>query len=541
MSPVAPIPATPPSGSTAARTSAPGRANHCPTSTASVMSSPHIAWPCAFRSSTAASISSGPGGRISGIGEDLLPDDDLVQHAHAGALVEARCAGRALRVDLERNRALATLEERVEGVPKQSLADAAATPHGTDAEGLDPAPLAVALPVAERGAGELGPVHGDEVERRVVGCPAKGAPLEIFVRPRRVHPAAHRPGLFHRGVDGTLFPGPVGADLDSVRDRGHRPRGEVDDHAPHVARLAEAAPLEERSAPAKRGVLEDGAAGLGRGPALDRVCERGADAPSACGRVDVAVRQEPSPGSHLEIGVAGHAPVKLDDPRVAFEVEALPVLGEIAERPVRAAPRRGVVRTHHADHVLDLLRPRWADDHVAGAGTSSSSVSASRARSGSSRSGGGSGASPNRLIQMVRRPSSRAGAMSWKRLAATCTWPSRGAPVRAKNSSQWRCAGLYEPRSDATTVSSNGTPSRAFNASMKSGSVLERTASRQPRPRASASAAGASGNASHEGSERPSASSSPAGTPPSRARTARMTLRYVIPGVSASTCGSSSW
>ena len=62
--------------------------------------------------------------------------------------------------------------------------------------------------------------------------------------------------------------------------------------------------------------------------------------------------------------------------------------------------------------------------------------------------------------------------MSWKRLAATCTWRSRSACVRAKNSDQCRCPGLYEPISEATIVSSNGTPSRAFEAAMKSRSVF---------------------------------------------------------------------
>ena len=71
--------------------------------------------------------------------------------------------------------------------------------------------------------------------------------------------------------------------------------------------------------------------------------------------------------------------------------------------------------------------------------------------------------------------------MSWKRLAATWTWLARSAPLRAKNSSQWAGAGLYEPISDATTVSSNSTPIRASDASRRSRSVFERTASRQPR------------------------------------------------------------
>ncbi len=66
-------------------------------------------------------------------------------------------------------------------------------------------------------------------------------------------------------------------------------------------------------------------------------------------------------------------------------------------------------------------------------------------RSGSSRSGSGSGCSPSRLIQTIFSPSSRAGATSWKRLAATWTWCSRSAVVSSKKRSQWPCAGLYEP------------------------------------------------------------------------------------------------
>lgn len=55
-------------------------------------------------------------------------------------------------------------------------------------------------------------------------------------------------------------------------------------------------------------------------------------------------------------------------------------------------------------------------------GTSSSSTAPSPVRSGSSRVGAGSPCSPRRLIQIVRRPSSVAGTMSWKWLCATWTW-----------------------------------------------------------------------------------------------------------------------
>src|SRR5215210_4843165 len=86
-------------------------------------------------------------------------------------------------------------------------------------------------------------------------------------------------------------------------------------------------------------------------------------------------------------------------------------------------------------------------------------------------------------------------------LAPTWTCRERSAPLRDQNSSQWRCAGLYDPICPATTVSSNGTPSFAFDASIWGGSEFERTASFHPRRRSSVSAAGTSGNGSHDGTE----------------------------------------
>src|SRR5579863_973237 len=93
-------------------------------------------------------------------------------------------------------------------------------------------------------------------------------------------------------------------------------------------------------------------------------------------------------------------------------------------------------------HCHHDLRPAFARAGYSAAGTSSSSVSGSRARSGSSLVGTGPGASPRRLIQMERRPSSFAGPTSWNRLAATWMWPAGSAPVLASNSRQWPCAGL---------------------------------------------------------------------------------------------------
>ena len=73
---------------------------------------------------------------------------------------------------------------------------------------------------------------------------------------------------------------------------------------------------------------------------------------------------------------------------------------------------------------------------------------------------------------------------------------------------------------------------------MKSRSVLDRIASFQPRPRACFSEAGTSGKGRQDGSERASASSSPAGAPSSRIASVSTPRYKRVP--SASSCGSSS-
>ena len=72
-------------------------------------------------------------------------------------------------------------------------------------------------------------------------------------------------------------------------------------------------------------------------------------------------------------------------------------------------------------------------------------------------------------------------------------------------------AGLYEPISEATMTSSNGTPICSIDAAIRSGSEFERIASRQPRFRASVTASGTSQNGLHEGSEAARPPTSPSG------------------------------
>ena len=78
--------------------------------------------------------------------------------------------------------------------------------------------------------------------------------------------------------------------------------------------------------------------------------------------------------------------------------------------------------------------------------------------------GGGSGSSPSLFTHTLTSSRAFAGAMSWKRLAAT--WTSGGRPTSLSKMSQWPSAGLYEPISEATIANSNGTPMFAIEASM---------------------------------------------------------------------------
>src|SRR5215207_8300633 len=144
----------------------------------------------------------------------------------------------------------------------------------------------------------------------------------------------------------------------------------------------------------------------------------------------------------VDVGVADDLAIRLGDPDVLFQIElvtrhepadvVLALVGLVEELCASAVeePR----------DVWDVVKRGHAEIH---AGTSWSSTSARPSRSGNSRSGfARSERSSSRLIQTLCSPSSSAGAMSWKRLAATWTWPVRSAPIRWKNSSQCPWAGL---------------------------------------------------------------------------------------------------
>ena len=100
--------------------------------------------------------------------------------------------------------------------------------------------------------------------------------------------------------------------------------------------------------------------------------------------------------------------------------------------------------------------------------------------------------------------------------------------------------------SPATIASSNSTPIASIDASIRSRSVFERIASRQPRLFASESADAASPNTGHDGSDRARALASPSGSvspssSASRSSAIVSTSRYECPGFAAWISGSSSW
>src|SRR5207342_261173 len=131
-------------------------------------------------------------------------------------------------------------------------------------------------------------------------------------------------------------------------------------------------------------------------------------------RPDVGVEERAVLGDDVE--VAGQRALALRHPHPDSR-EAEPVPHLVLAYLALAEERLGVLVDELCERRRLLLgRSEQLDAHAA----TSASVSGSCARSVSSRVGFGSALSPSRLIQIDGRPSSFAGAMSWKRLAATC-------------------------------------------------------------------------------------------------------------------------
>src|SRR5215203_814642 len=151
----------------------------------------------------------------------LLVDDDGVEDAHPGALVQARRVW-IVGVDAQRDAALAPAPELGECGSEERLAEAAATMARQHAEAPDPPPVAVLLPRAAVHADDLPRVHRDPYEARVEAVALEHARLELVERASvEIRPGGER--FLERAVHGvSLVRLPVEADLDAVRCRNVR-------------------------------------------------------------------------------------------------------------------------------------------------------------------------------------------------------------------------------------------------------------------------------------------------------------------------------
>ncbi len=81
--------------------------------------------------------------------------------------------------------------------------------------------------------------------------------------------------------------------------------------------------------------------------------------------MDVGVADEACAPSVEELRDAGQPPVQLDEPRVAREVDPLPVLAQVALGPVGRAPDRLVRGLEQRERLAEAVRCRVAHDHAA--------------------------------------------------------------------------------------------------------------------------------------------------------------------------------
>src|SRR6478736_834975 len=455
-------------------------------------------------------------GRAADSPKRFPPDDELLVDVHADTLIELRRAGRVSGVHAQRHAQKPTPAKLAEALQEKRTAVAAAAPGAAHADRAHVAGRRARL-VADDSR-ELVAVPDDEPERGV----------EVGPVPLTRPPLLERLGLVLPVLGERLLEGgmeilgvTLGEGLD-VRRRLGRLLLELDRHLPEAAHLVVAMSLEEvgcRSVTRHGPGVDPFHVLLGK-PRLHELEEPGAEAAPPGGRADGAGAVAAAAERLRER--AGEEPaVFLEKPGVRLERDRVqPALDCDRIQPGGTTHHRFLDRAEQLCDRGQIVSRRRTEAHAA----RESRVSARPSNVCSSTSGCGSASSPRRLIQTVRSPSLVAGAMSWKRLAPTWTCPSGAAPLRAKNSCQCAGAGLYEPISEATTVTSNSTPTRPSEAARKSGSVFERTARRQPCRRASASAAGTSANGSHSGSDRASAScSSP--DAPSRASAIAITSR----------------
>ena len=149
----------------------------------------------------------------------------------------------------------------------------------------------------------------------------------------------------------------------------------------------------------------------------------------ATDELDVEAHDDVGSRKRPDVLVTG-GPLGLGAASASLDVQIVRVASpSYAARAVREAANAATVRPVAPDveHILQK-RERVKIDRYYGLTAPTRDAILAIAPGALFRSGDDS---PNLLIQIARRPSSAAGAMSWNRLPATCTWRARSAVVRA--------------------------------------------------------------------------------------------------------------
>ena len=165
------------------------------------------------------------------------------------------------------------------------------------------------------------------------------------------------------------------AELDVVGPLGSRLLpADVGDHPEEAPYPLEASSAEERRCPGVadevRG-LEDDPAVLGpfrpelEHPGLDQVEHTVSDAAAGELRMDVAVPDEAASLAVEQVRHACDPPVELDEPRVALEVEPVPLVPEVARGPVGVAVHGDVRGAENVERLVEAVGCRAQDTHRA--------------------------------------------------------------------------------------------------------------------------------------------------------------------------------
>ena len=309
--------------------------------------------------------------------------------------------------------------------------------------------------------------------------------------------------------------------------RARPPRGTTRSEASGASRRARRARSPSRRSGARRGSRAPSAARARRRPRRARTGGSARRPSRARGRF-AAARRAPrrcprpfargwtTPIAEADVAspcrvqpTATEPAVVLVEPRVVRELERRRPLAHVVRRRSATAGRERAPRRRRAAR----RRPGSPPSVNGRTFMARASRARRRARSASAarRPAAARAASPSRLIQTVGRPSSVAGATSWKRLAPTCTCASRRRRARRTPPSGGG-AGLYEPISDATIASvERHADQRERRVEVVAVGVREDRELPAARARVLERGGAPRGTAATTGSDRASASSSAAG------------------------------